>query len=270
MDDAATRQSPYSTERPQAPRSRLRRFLAVVGSAVLGVGVFVGITGRWGPFAGISADVWLSFWGSLMSAGFGGLVAGVVLRTQLRAQERLHQVQLQAQERLHREQVAVQRRLHQEALHVQRDEARKEREIAAMTDLRAHIDEVNEYVLDPLRSAIPDGELQRRRQLIERDIRSWMLNSVNSRAIWRVLIDGTMRLFYVYEELREPLQELAEDALSHYRVEALLCVSSISDFIHMWSEATTDGERQEAIAVGGRALAMRDVTFKLGPRPGPA
>lgn len=272
MDDDATQQSPYVAEQAQSPRvkPRFRGFLALAALSLSGVGIFVGATGRWGPFAGISADVWLAFWGSLLSAGMAGLVAGIVLRAQLQAQERLHQVQLQAQERLHREQVAVQDKLHRETLHVQRDEARKEREISAMTDFRAHIDDVNEYVFDPSRRAIPQSELQRRRQVVERDIRSWMLNSGNSRAIWRILNDGTLRLFYVYDALRKPLSEIEDLVLKHYRMEARLCVSSMSDFIHMWGEATTDGERQEAIAMGEDALAMRDVSYRPSSNSGPA
>lgn len=139
-----------------------------------------------------------------------------------------------------------------------------------MTDLRAHIDDVNDYVFDPSRRAIPESELQRRRQVVERDIRSWMLNSVNSRVIWRILNDGTLRLFYVYDALREPLQEIEDHVLNHYRMEAHLCVSGMSDFIHMWGEATTDGERQEAIVIGEHALAMRDVSYSPSSNSGPA
>ncbi|MFF0942710.1 hypothetical protein ACFYE2_00570 [Kocuria sp. CPCC 205300] len=60
-----------------------------------------------------SEDAWLGFLGSLVAAGIGGLVAGLILRTQLKANG-----ELQA-----------------EALTTQRDEARREREIATVSAL---------------------------------------------------------------------------------------------------------------------------------------
>lgn len=104
------------------------------------------IIAPWGEYGGIDEDAWLGFWGTLLSATAAAVVAMRILAAQARDQaknldrqleEQATQftAQLEKQEEHHLAQMDVQRRLQEDALTVQRDEARKEREILALTEI---------------------------------------------------------------------------------------------------------------------------------------
>lgn len=137
---------------PEGVQRRARKIFWTLTAIAVGGILFLAlwVIGPWGELGGIDPEAWLGFWGTLASAVLAGAVAATVLAYQSKKQDEHLRITLEEQ----------------------REQARKEREIQALTILNAVLaDGYSEFPNDSRIDTMKDNQ-----QRLVSAVANWQMN----------------------------------------------------------------------------------------------